>query len=96
MIASGTFSPDDPNRYRPLVRSLTEGGDPFLVVADFASYIRTQDAASALFRDRELWLRKSIANTANVGWFSSDRTVMEYATEIWKVAPVNGAKAPEE
>ncbi|WP_298370952.1 glycogen/starch/alpha-glucan phosphorylase [Azospirillum sp.] len=88
MIATGAFSPDDRNRYQPILQTLTDGGDHFLVTADFADYCRAQDAAMQLYRDSEEWTRKAIINTASMGWFSSDRTVNEYATEIWDVHPV--------
>ncbi|CAO3445388.1 glycogen/starch/alpha-glucan phosphorylase [Azospirillum largimobile] len=89
MISTGAFSPDDRNRYHPIVQALTDGGDHFLVTADFADYCRAQDAAMQLYRDPEEWTRKAILNTANMGWFSSDRTVNEYAGEIWDVHPVH-------
>ncbi|AWK87128.1 glycogen/starch/alpha-glucan phosphorylase [Azospirillum thermophilum] len=88
MISTGVFSPEDPNRYHPILQALTDGGDHFLVTADFADYCRAQEAAMELYRDPEEWTRKAILNTANMGWFSSDRTVNEYAQEIWEVKPV--------
>ncbi|CAK0767554.1 glycogen phosphorylase [Azospirillaceae bacterium] len=88
MIGAGVFSPDDPHRYRPLIHSLTDGGDYFLVTADFASYVAAQEQAMLQYRDSETWTKKAILNTANMGWFSSDRTVKEYANEIWNVKPV--------
>jgi starch phosphorylase len=86
MIASGAFSPDDPGRFRPVVDNLRHH-DPFLVTADFASYVDSQKAVDDLYRDRDGWLTKSVLNTARVGWFSSDRTVREYAQEIWQALP---------
>jgi starch phosphorylase len=88
MIASGVFSPDDPHRYRPIIQALTDGGDPFLVTADFAAYAEAHEMARALYRDPEEWARKAIINTASMGWFSSDRTIGQYAEEIWEVNPV--------
>ncbi|WP_207459584.1 glycogen/starch/alpha-glucan phosphorylase [Azospirillum sp. SYSU D00513] len=88
MISTGVFSPDDPNRYLPIVQALTDGGDHFLVTADFADYCRAQEAAMQLYRNSEEWTRKAILNTTNMGWFSSDRTINEYAEEIWDVHPV--------
>ena len=82
-IASGVFSPDDPQRFRPIVESLYNT-DFFLVTADFADYCRAQDAAMQLYRDPEEWTRKAILNTANMGWFSSDRTIRSYMEEIWQ------------
>ena len=89
MIDSGFFSPEDPGLFRPIVHSLLYHGDRFLVCADYRSYIEAQDRVSQLFRDRAVWTKKSILNTANMGKFSSDRAVMEYAEKIWKVKQVD-------
>ncbi len=88
MVSTGVFSPDDPRRYHPIIDALTDGGDHFLVTADFADYCRTYDEVMTLYRDSEEWTRKAILNTANMGWFSSDRTIKEYADEIWGVKGV--------
>jgi len=88
MVSTGVFSPEDPRRYHPIVSALTDGGDHFLVTADFADYCRTYDEVMALYRDPEDWTRKAILNTANMGWFSSDRTIREYAEEIWGVRAI--------
>ncbi|KGM34907.1 glycogen/starch/alpha-glucan phosphorylase [Inquilinus limosus] len=85
-IEDGTFSPDDPGRFRPITDALRHS-DWFLVAADFAAYWEAQARAAALYRDRAEWTRMAIRNTANVGWFSSDRTVQDYAEEIWGVWP---------
>jgi starch phosphorylase len=84
-IAAGLFSPDEPARYRPLVDSLLWGGDHYLLLADYESYVATQSKVDALFRDPEAWARKAIANVAGMGPFSSDRTIAEYAERVWKV-----------
>src|SRR5271170_563437 len=81
-IGSGVFSADDRGRYKGLVETLTHH-DYFMVCADFDAYWATQVKVDAAWRDRKAWLRSSIINTANTGWFSSDRTIAEYATEIW-------------
>jgi starch phosphorylase len=83
-IASGEFSPDDRSRYASLVGDLRER-DYFMVCADFDAYAAAQRAADALWRDRAAWWRSAILNTARVGWFSSDRAIREYASEIWRV-----------
>ena len=83
-IASGVFSPDEPGRYRELIESLLRY-DRFLVTADFDAYNAKQDEVAALWRTPERWWRASILNIAGMGWFSSDRTIREYAGEIWKV-----------
>jgi starch phosphorylase len=81
-IGSGVFSTDDAARYRGLVDTLTHH-DYFMICADFDAYWATQMKIDEAWRDRKRWMRSSVLNTANVGWFSSDRTIAEYATEIW-------------
>ncbi|WP_020177730.1 glycogen/starch/alpha-glucan phosphorylase [Methylopila sp. M107] len=85
-IRSGVFSPDDPNRYRGFVDGLLNH-DTFLVTADFDAYFAAQRQVYKKWRDRPDWMKSSIINTAKVGWFSSDRTIGEYAKEIWNVTP---------
>ena len=87
LIASGAFSHGDPEVFRPLVDNLRYD-DPFLVCADFASYVNCQDQVSAAWQDRESWTKMSILNTARSGKFSSDRAIAEYCDEIWKVWPL--------
>ena len=81
-IASGVFSPDDESRYAGLVGELYNE-DRFMVCADFDAYARAQRAVDALWRTPSAWWACAIRNTAGVGWFSSDRTIGEYATDIW-------------
>jgi glycogen phosphorylase len=83
-LASGVFSPDDTSRYRPIIDSLYNG-DWFMVAADFAAYAAAQAQVADIWRRTEDWTHKSILNTVNMGWFSSDRTIREYAKEIWNV-----------
>jgi glycogen phosphorylase len=83
-VRSGVFSRDEPDRYHDLVADLTDG-DWFMVTADFDSYVDAQYAVAARWRDRQAWWRSSVLNTAHMGWFSSDRTIGEYAGEIWGV-----------
>jgi starch phosphorylase len=89
-IGSGVFSTDDAGRYRTLVDTLTHH-DYFMICADFDAYWATQMKIDEAWRDRKRWMRSSILNTANVGWFSSDRTIAEYAKEIWNApfAPIS-------
>jgi starch phosphorylase len=87
-IAAGLFSPGEPTLFTPIVEMLLHG-DYFLLLADYRSYVDTQDRVDALFRDQDAWMRKAILNTANMGKFSSDRAVMEYAREIWGVQPLS-------
>ncbi|HOV03531.1 MAG TPA: glycogen/starch/alpha-glucan phosphorylase [Kaistiaceae bacterium] len=83
-IESGYFSPDDPGRYRGLVDKLRHD-DYFLVTADFRSYVEKQKEVDASYVHQDEWLRKAVINTAQVGWFSSDRTIRGYAHDIWRV-----------
>ena len=86
-ISGGAFSPDEPARYRGLVDSLLWGGDHYLLLADYESYVATQLRVDALYRDPGQWAERAIANVAGMGAFSSDRTIREYASRIWGVAP---------
>ncbi len=85
LIASGCFSPENPALFAPILAALLEGGDAYLVLADYADYVRAQAEAGRAYLDRENWARMSILNTARMGRFSSDRSVLEYAERIWKV-----------
>ena len=85
-IASGFFLPNEPDLFQPLVNSLL-GSDPFMLLADFASYVDCQDRVATAYLDQEDWSRKSILNTARIGYFSSDRAIHEYCEQIWRVAP---------
>jgi glycogen phosphorylase len=82
-IAGGHFSEEEPGRYRALVDALLWGGDHYMLLADFDSYVAAQARVDALYRDRAGWARKAIANVAGMGFFSSDRTIAEYAREVW-------------
>jgi len=88
LIADGRFSRGDREMFRPLVENLTRS-DPFFVLADFAAYTAAQERAAAAWLDRDAWTRRSIANAARSGKFSSDRAIREYATRIWSLRPVN-------
>ena len=83
-ISSGVFSPDDPQRYTALVDSL-HYDDRFMVCPDFDAYWDAQERVERLWRKPSHWWKASMLNTARVGWFSSDRTIREYAQDIWKV-----------
>jgi starch phosphorylase len=85
-IASGVFSPEEPNRYRGLIEGLLND-DRYLVTADFDAYHARQRDVAARWAQPASWWRSAVLNTAHVGWFSSDRTIREYAEDIWKVAP---------
>jgi starch phosphorylase len=88
MIASGYFSPGQTDRFRPIFDSLTGGGDNYLLLADYASYIAAQERVETLYRDQPRWTRRAILNVAGMGKFSSDRTIREYAEKIWGARPV--------
>jgi starch phosphorylase len=85
-VAYGVFSPDEPHRFRELVGEISDN-DHFMVTADFNAYATMQGKVSARWHDRHAWWRASVLNIANVGWFSSDRAIREYATDIWNVLP---------
>jgi starch phosphorylase len=85
MIGSGYFSPGKPDLFLPIKRTLLDYGDRYLLLADYRMYINFQEEASKVYLDREEWTRRSILNTANMGKFSSDRAVMEYAKNIWNI-----------
>jgi starch phosphorylase len=95
MIASGSFSHGAPDLFQPIIDSLLREGDFYMLLADFASYVATQDEVGRLYLDRDEWLRKSILNTAGVGKFSSDRTIQEYARDIWGVCPHEVGSRPK-
>lgn len=87
-IAEGRFSPHEPDLFQPIVRSLLHDGDPYMVLADFEAYLACQDQVNTAFRNTESWTRMSILNAARMGRFSSDRTIREYADEIWQANPI--------
>jgi starch phosphorylase len=87
MIAGGAFSNGDTEVFRPLIDNLRYD-DPFLVLADYASYVECQERVGSAWRDAATWTRMSILNTARSGKFSSDRAITEYSDDIWNVSPV--------
>jgi len=89
MIATGYFSPEEPDRFKPIVDSLLSHGDHYLLLADYASYVARQQEVAAAYRDQRQWMRKVILNVANMGKFSSDRTILQYAKQIWHAKPVS-------
>jgi glycogen/starch/alpha-glucan phosphorylases len=88
LIESGHFSQMEPGIFEPIVRAIHNPHDPWLVAADFRSYVDAQRVAAATYRDQERWVRMSIINSATSGKFSTDRTIGEYADDIWKLRPV--------
>jgi len=87
-IGSDYFTPGEHGAFAPLHGSLLHGGDPYMVLADFRSYSDCQARVDTAFRDRAGWARRAILNTARMGKFSSDRTIREYATDIWRLPAV--------
>jgi glycogen phosphorylase len=88
LIESGHFSPDRPEDARLVVDRLRSDGEPFLVLADFAAYAAAQAQADSLYALEDEWSRRAAINCLNMGYFSSDRSVREYADRIWSVKPV--------
>jgi len=85
-VERGDFSPDDPGRFQPVAWDLKRN-DQYMICADFEDYVRCQREVEQTYRDQALWTSKVIQNLAHVGKFSSDRTILEYAQEIWNVEP---------
>jgi starch phosphorylase len=86
LLSEDFFNPDEPGLYLPLVDALL-GEDYFLVLADFDAYRRAQLEVDRVYSDRQRWNRMSLMNVARVGFFSSDRTIREYARDIWRIDP---------
>ena len=87
LISSGFFSEGDGSLFEPLLANLSST-DPFRVMADIGDYRRCQDAVDGAWVDTRRWNRMSLLNTARCGFFSSDRSIQEYAERIWKIKPV--------
>ena len=87
-IRDGRFSPQEPSRYTAIYDVLVNWGDQYLLLADYASYIAAQERVDALYRTPDAWARKALRNVAGMGPFSSDRTIAEYARDIWRVGPL--------
>jgi starch phosphorylase len=86
-LAEGAFSPEEPGRYRDIVNNLLEV-DHYQLLADYADYVKAQDRVDALYQRPSDWARSAICNVAGMGKFSSDRTIREYAQDIWGVQPL--------
>ncbi|MGM3160993.1 glycogen phosphorylase [Dickeya undicola] len=87
-IATGVFSPDEPGRYADLFDSLVSFGDHYQLLADYRSYVDTHDKVDDVYRDEDEWTRRTLHNIANMGYFSADRTIQEYADDIWHIKPI--------
>lgn len=91
-LDSDYFTPGCPGSLSSIKRSLLDGGDPFLVLADFASYSEAHQRAETMFADRRRWAHAAIMNSATMGKFSSDRAIAEYAEKIWSLDDIDIAK----
>jgi starch phosphorylase len=87
MIFNNHFSPDEPGIFEPIRETLLTKGDYYMHLADLKGYVETQQMVSALYRDGQAWAQKAIYNVARSGKFSSDRTIFEYARDVWKADP---------
>jgi len=85
MVSEGAFSSGNRDLFKPIVDSLLNQGDNYMLLADYSSYISSQERVNQLYRNQDEWTRRSIINTAGIGKFSSDRTIAEYARDIWGV-----------
>jgi len=89
LLETDEFTPGYPGQLAAIRHNLLDGGDPYLVLADFADYVKTHEKIDAEYRDQKNWARKAILNTALMSKFSSDRSIRDYANNIWKLEPVN-------
>ncbi|MZI95285.1 glycogen/starch/alpha-glucan family phosphorylase [Vibrio sp. CAIM 722] len=88
LLVGEEFTPGEPGKLRTTYDSLLNGGDPYLVLADFASYVEAQTQLDLDYGDQSGWAKKAILNTALMGKFSSDRSIQDYVKQIWKLTPV--------
>lgn len=87
-LRDGRFSPEEPHRYQSLYDLLVNWGDHYMLLADYASYIAAQGKVDALYRKPDEWAKRALTNVASMGPFSSDRTIAEYAEQIWHARPL--------
>jgi starch phosphorylase len=93
LIASGFFSPSEPRLFQPILDSIMHE-DRFFVLADFAAYLACQERVDRAFQDQTSWQRAAVLNIARMGKFSSDRSIREYAKDIWNATPVKVVLTP--
>ena len=84
-LSNGNFTPDDPDAFQPIINALLDGGDYYMVMADYQAYVDKQREVEEVYRDQAEWNRRAILNIANMGHFSSDRAVQEYVEDIWEI-----------
>lgn len=87
-LRSDYFTPGEQEAFAPICDSLLDHGDPFMVLADYAEYVRVQSLVDVAYRDPQQWAQMAILNTARMGYFSSDRTIREYSEHIWHLKPI--------
>jgi starch phosphorylase len=87
-LRSDYFTPGEQEAFAPICDSLLDQGDPFMVLADYAEYVRVQSLVDVAYRDPQQWAQMAILNTARMGYFSSDRTIREYSEHIWHLKPI--------
>ena len=85
-IDGGFFSPNERKRYHDIFNTLVNYGDHYLLLADFADYVATQQRVDELYKSPDEWQRKAVLNVAGMGSFSSDRTIREYAIDTWNMS----------
>ena len=88
LLECGHFNQFEPGLFEPITASIRSPHDPWVVAADFRSYVEAQKEAAKAYQDRDRWLRMSILNTACSGKFSTDRTMLDYNRDIWKLEPI--------
>lgn len=88
LLQGGYFNQFEPNIFEPIIRSIRDPNDPWLVAADFTAYVAAQERAAQRFQDKEAWLRSSIMNTACSAGFSADRTIQDYNNDIWQLEAI--------
>ncbi|MEZ4315750.1 MAG: glycogen/starch/alpha-glucan phosphorylase, partial [Polyangiaceae bacterium] len=88
LVASDFFNPQEPQLFKPIVEELL-GRDQYMIMSDFAAYSACQERVAAAYEDQEAWSRTALLNIARMGSFSSDRTIREYASDIWRIEPVD-------
>lgn len=90
-LSGNLFCQGEQKIYQPIVDTLTHGGDPYFHFADFSAYVAAQEAAESDYRDARAWNRRAVLNVARMGKFSSDRTIQQYARDIWKIPAASGS-----
>ena len=92
LLESGYFNHFEPGLFEPIIQAIRSPHDPWLVAADFRAFVDAQEQVAAAYRDRERWVRMSIVNSAASGKFSTDRTMLEYNADIWKLTPISSER----